>query len=79
MDVINMISKVPGLPDAPVVTGERYEFGVLIPGRASDRVAFSRLNLGHLVGVEGANSAVTAPRRVARASARAHARQPSAC
>jgi hypothetical protein len=28
MDVINMISKVPGLPDAPVVTGERYEFGV---------------------------------------------------
>src|SRR5690606_27010423 len=27
MDVINMLSKVPGLPDAPPVTGERYEFG----------------------------------------------------
>ena len=27
MDVINMISKVPGLPDAPVVTNERYQFG----------------------------------------------------
>jgi oligo-1,6-glucosidase len=27
MDVINMISKAPGLPDAPPVTGERYEFG----------------------------------------------------
>jgi oligo-1,6-glucosidase len=27
MDVINMISKVPGLPDAPVVSGERYQPG----------------------------------------------------
>lgn len=27
MDVINMISKTPGLPDAPVVTNERYQFG----------------------------------------------------
>ena len=27
MDVINMISKVPGLPDAPVVSNERYQFG----------------------------------------------------
>ena len=27
MDVINMISKVPGLPDAPVVTDDRYQFG----------------------------------------------------
>ena len=27
MDVINMISKTPGLPDAPVVTGDRYQFG----------------------------------------------------
>jgi oligo-1,6-glucosidase len=27
MDVINMISKVPGLPDAPVVTDARYQFG----------------------------------------------------
>lgn len=27
MDVINMISKVPGLPDAPVVTADRYQFG----------------------------------------------------
>src|SRR5690349_5291419 len=27
MDVINMISKVPGLPDAPVVTNDRYQFG----------------------------------------------------
>jgi oligo-1,6-glucosidase len=27
MDVINMISKVPGLPDAPVLTRGRYEFG----------------------------------------------------
>ena len=27
MDVINMISKVPGLPDAPVVTRDRYQFG----------------------------------------------------
>jgi oligo-1,6-glucosidase len=27
MDVINMISKVPGLPDAPVVTEDRYQFG----------------------------------------------------
>lgn len=27
MDVINMISKVPGLPDAPVLTKERYQFG----------------------------------------------------
>lgn len=27
MDVINMISKVPGLPDAPRVSGDRYEFG----------------------------------------------------
>jgi oligo-1,6-glucosidase len=27
MDVINMISKVPGLPDAPVTTGARYQFG----------------------------------------------------
>jgi oligo-1,6-glucosidase len=27
MDVINMISKTPGLPDAPVVTNDRYQFG----------------------------------------------------
>lgn len=27
MDVINMISKVPGLPDAPVVNDERYQSG----------------------------------------------------
>jgi oligo-1,6-glucosidase len=27
MDVINMLSKVPGLPDAPVVTNARYQFG----------------------------------------------------
>ena len=27
MDVINMISKVPGLPDAPVVSHDRYQFG----------------------------------------------------
>jgi oligo-1,6-glucosidase len=27
MDVINMISKVPGLPDAAVVTADRYQFG----------------------------------------------------
>ncbi|RPJ27898.1 MAG: alpha-glucosidase [Chloroflexi bacterium] len=27
MDVINMLSKVPGLPDAPVVTRDRYQFG----------------------------------------------------
>ena len=27
MDVINMLSKVPGLPDAPVVTPDRYQFG----------------------------------------------------
>jgi len=27
MDVINMISKVPGLPDAPVTTGDRYQIG----------------------------------------------------
>ncbi len=27
MDVINMISKVPGLPDAAVVTNARYQFG----------------------------------------------------
>ena len=27
MDVINMISKVPGLPDAPKVTQDRYQFG----------------------------------------------------
>jgi oligo-1,6-glucosidase len=27
MDVINMISKVPGLPDAPVVTDDRYQLG----------------------------------------------------
>lgn len=27
MDVINMISKVPGLPDAAVVTRDRYQFG----------------------------------------------------
>jgi len=27
MDVINMISKVPGLPDAPVMTHDRYQFG----------------------------------------------------
>jgi len=26
LDVINMISKVPGLPDAPVVSGERYQW-----------------------------------------------------
>jgi len=27
MDVINLISKVPGLPDAPVVSADRYQFG----------------------------------------------------
>ena len=27
MDVINMISKVPGLPDVPIVTNDRYQFG----------------------------------------------------
>ncbi|MCI0396460.1 MAG: alpha-glucosidase [Chloroflexi bacterium] len=27
MDVINMISKVPGLPDAPVTSNSRYQFG----------------------------------------------------
>jgi len=27
MDVINLISKVPGLPDAPVVNNHRYQFG----------------------------------------------------
>ncbi len=27
MDVINMLSKTPGLPDAPVVTKDRYQFG----------------------------------------------------
>ena len=27
MDVINMISKVPGLPDAPLMTHDRYQFG----------------------------------------------------
>ncbi|HEX6289602.1 MAG TPA: alpha-glucosidase [Herpetosiphonaceae bacterium] len=27
MDVINMISKVPGLPDAPIATGDRYQWG----------------------------------------------------
>ena len=27
MDVINMISKVPGLPDVPVLTNSRYQFG----------------------------------------------------
>jgi oligo-1,6-glucosidase len=27
MDVINLISKVPGLPDAPVVNNDRYQFG----------------------------------------------------
>ncbi|MDQ2695619.1 MAG: alpha-glucosidase, partial [Pseudomonadota bacterium] len=27
MDVINMISKVPGLPDAPLTTPDRYQFG----------------------------------------------------
>jgi oligo-1,6-glucosidase len=27
MDVINMISKVPGLPEVPVVTNSRYQFG----------------------------------------------------
>jgi oligo-1,6-glucosidase len=27
MDVINMISKAPGLPDAPVTSDERYQFG----------------------------------------------------
>ncbi|HSK89468.1 MAG TPA: alpha-glucosidase [Anaerolineales bacterium] len=27
MDVINMLSKVPGLPDAQVVTNDRYQFG----------------------------------------------------
>jgi oligo-1,6-glucosidase len=27
MDVINMISKVPGLPDVPAVTNSRYQFG----------------------------------------------------
>ncbi|MCB9098601.1 MAG: alpha-glucosidase [Anaerolineales bacterium] len=29
MDVINMISKTPGLPDAPVVSNHRYQFGGL--------------------------------------------------
>ena len=29
MDVINMISKTPGLPDAPVVNSSRYQFGGL--------------------------------------------------
>ncbi len=27
MDVINMLSKAPGLPDAPIVTNDRYQFG----------------------------------------------------
>src|SRR5262249_40881781 len=27
MDVVNMLSKVPGLPDAPVITNDRYQFG----------------------------------------------------
>jgi oligo-1,6-glucosidase len=27
MDVINMLSKAPGLPDAPVVNNDRYQFG----------------------------------------------------
>jgi oligo-1,6-glucosidase len=27
MDVINLISKVPGLPDAPISSSERYQFG----------------------------------------------------
>jgi len=27
MDVINMISKTPGLPDAPVTTSDRFQFG----------------------------------------------------
>ncbi|RPI89370.1 MAG: alpha-glucosidase [Chloroflexi bacterium] len=27
MDVVNMLSKVPGLPDAPVLTRDRYQFG----------------------------------------------------
>ncbi|HEV7666781.1 MAG TPA: alpha-glucosidase [Chloroflexota bacterium] len=27
MDVVNMLSKVPGLPDAPVTTPDRYQFG----------------------------------------------------
>jgi oligo-1,6-glucosidase len=27
MDVINMISKAPGLPDAPVLSNDRYQFG----------------------------------------------------
>jgi oligo-1,6-glucosidase len=27
MDVANMLSKVPGLPDAPVMTNDRYQFG----------------------------------------------------
>jgi oligo-1,6-glucosidase len=27
MDVINMLSKVPGLPDAPALTSDRYQFG----------------------------------------------------
>ena len=27
LDVINMISKVPGLPDAPIVSDERYQWG----------------------------------------------------
>ncbi len=27
MDVINMISKVPGLPDAPVLSNDQYQFG----------------------------------------------------
>jgi oligo-1,6-glucosidase len=31
MDVINMISKVPGLPDAPVLTDSRYQFGGQYP------------------------------------------------
>ncbi|MCB9105671.1 MAG: alpha-glucosidase [Anaerolineales bacterium] len=29
MDVINMISKTPGLPDAPIVNSSRYQFGGL--------------------------------------------------
>ena len=29
MDVINMISKTPGLPDAPVTNADRYQFGGL--------------------------------------------------
>ena len=27
MDVINLISKVPGLPDAPVTSKDRYQWG----------------------------------------------------